>query len=192
MAKRLQRRDRHWNFALVTLSVVTTLCGVAMLNDSSIYGQRGSALWALIGVCTLAASLVIANASYNPRSHDAFRAYRILQKQWADIEQQNQHTRSARKRQLLADAHNIAYQEVLDSIPNHSSADYYSTVYITRNKCRVSPPPGKKYVEQVTFWGKTQVRVEQLLSLAGTAAPLAIALLSLAALIPVAAWLANG
>jgi hypothetical protein len=192
MAKRLQRRDRHWNFTLVTLSVVTTLCGVAMVNDASIYGERGSALWALIGVCTLAASLVIANASYNSRSHEAFRAYRVLQKQWADIEQHNQHVKSDRKRRYLADRHNNIYQEVLDSIPNHSSADSYSTIYVTRNVLQKLPPVGKKYVEHVTFWGNVQIKFEQALSVAGTATPLVIALLSLAALIPVAIWLLNG
>ncbi|WP_316307950.1 SLATT domain-containing protein [Clavibacter michiganensis] len=192
MAKRLQRRDRHWGFALVALSIVTTLSGVAMIGDETIYGNRGSSLWALIGVCTLAASLILANASYNARSHEAFRAYRLLQKQWADIDYDHQHVKSLRKRHRLAARHNSRYQELLDSIPNHSTADYYSSIYVTRKKGTITPPTGKRFVERVTRLSQIQIFAERSLSAIGTGVHLALAALSDIALVPIVTWLNNG
>ncbi|WP_143757377.1 SLATT domain-containing protein [Clavibacter michiganensis] len=192
MAKRLQRRDRHWSFALVSLSIVTTLCGVAMIGDPTIYGDRGSSLWALIGVCSLAASLIIANASYNARSHEALRAYRLLQRQWTDIDYDHQHVRSAGKRRRLASKHNSRYQELLDSMPNHSSADYYSVVHVTRKKGVVDIPLGKSFIEHATLVGQLQIYAERTLSIIGTAIPLALAALAGVALVPIAIWINNG
>lgn len=190
MAKRLQRRDRYWTFALICLSVTSTLSSVALLTDSTIYGANGATRWTLMGVGTLAVSLVLANADYRTRSEEAFRAYRQLQRLWARLDYQSQQLvrRSSRKKCALEG--DASYQGLLDSMPNHSPSDYYSSVRIFT---KGDAPYDKNNAEHEVMSRSdvTSARAQQIASAAGTGVPLLISGLSVLSLAPVIVFFTN-
>ena len=191
MAKRLQRRDRHWTFALICLSVTSTLSAVALLSDSMIYGTKGGTLWTLMGVGTLAVSLVLANADYRTRSEDAFRAYRQIQRLWAQLDHESQQVRRRRVRKKRAVEGDVNYQRLLDSMPNHSPSDYYSSVRIFR---ATLTPYDKDNPEHEFISGSRflSARAQQAASAAATGVPLLISGLSALSLAPIAVFFTHG
>ena len=191
MAKRLQRRDRYWTFALICLSVTSTLSAVALLTDSSIYGAEGATLWTLMGVGTLAVSLVLANADYRTRSEDAFRAYRQLQRLWARLAYQSQQLVRRNGRRKHAIEGDASYQGLLDSMPNHSPSDYYSSVRLF-TKAAAPYDKGNAEHELMSRSKVASARAQQLASAAGTAVPLLISGVSALSLSPVIVFFTNG
>lgn len=187
MAKRLQRRERNWNAALITLSCVSTVAAVALLSAPGLYGERGSTLWALIGVVTLAVSLVVANADYRVRAISAFSHYRRLQRLWADLDFINLSTASVRRRRAGLKVGDERYQAILDEIPNHSSADFFSVMRLHHKGSSVYSAEQWSHLS-VTFGQRLAIYGSRSASMAMTAAPLVIAGASLIALVPVIGW----
>jgi hypothetical protein len=191
MAKRLQRRDRYWSFALVCLSASSTLSAVALLRDPSVYGDEGSLLWALTGIAILATSLIFANANYRERADHAFRAYRELQHLWVKIHYLNSQVKPSGRRLRRAKLLDTEYQDLLDNIPNHSQPDFFSTVTIytrpDRGFCQKNP-------EHILLSRPKafRARVDQAFSAIGTVTPLALSAISVLAVVPVVILITNG
>lgn len=191
MAKRLQRRDRYWNLALVCLSLVSTLSAVALLADPEIYGSNGPTLWALIGVATLAASLISANANYKTRSEEAFGAYRRLQRLWVRINHFSAKERSQRRRSKHFKIYDDEYQSILDAISNHSPADYYFSVKLYTRASGWYEPTNSEHL-LLSRWALVQARATQATSALGTCIPLCVSIVALTTLVPIAIFLADG
>lgn len=184
MAKRLQRRDRLWNAALIVLSCVSVIAAVALLSDDKIYGERGDLLWATIGIVTLAVTLVVTNADYRVRSSNAFTEYRQLQRLWVDLDRAASRLNGAAERLVAADELDARYQKLLDKIPNHSGADFFTNMTIFS--------PGQPSFDEAdwshfeaTGWDRMNIYGARLASGTLTGLPAALAIIALAALIPV-------
>lgn len=189
MAKRLQRRDRNWNFALICLSANSTIAAVALLSEPNLYGNRGPTLWALMGVMTLAISLVIANADYKSRSESAFRDYRDLQRLWSKAHNDDAGARRAAVRTSILRNTDLAYQRLLDRMPNHSAADFYNAVRLFGpTSCGFDDSNDVHLqVRRAEFCRVILLKIATWLL---TEFPIILALLSFIALIPIVAWLA--
>ncbi|MGN7191921.1 SLATT domain-containing protein [Curtobacterium sp. MCBA15_004] len=185
MAKRLQRRDRLWNAALIVLSCVSVIAAVALLSDERIYGERGDLLWASIGIVTLAVTLVVTNADYRVRSTNAFTEYRELQRLWVDLDRVVSRSNDTAERLHAADDLNARYQKLLDMIPNHSGADFFANMTIfsrehpSFNRCDWSH-------FEASRWDRVNIYGARLASGTLTALPVVLAITALAALVPVA------
>ncbi|MCJ1702120.1 SLATT domain-containing protein [Rathayibacter festucae] len=191
MAKRLQRRNRHWNLALICLSLVSTLSAVALLADPEIYGTNGPTLWALIGVTTLAASLISAIANYKTRSEDAFSAYRRLQRLWVRIHHSSAKEKFQGRRSKYFRTYDDEYQAVLDAISNHSPADYYFSVKLFTRASKWYEPTNSEHL-LLSPLASVQARATQVTSALGTGIPLFISIVALTMLVPIAFFLADG
>lgn len=191
MAKRLQRRDRYWTFALVCLSATSTLSAVALLAEPAVYGARGAVLWALMGVGTLAVSLVLANADYKTRSEDAVRAYRQLHRLWTDLDRDAQTFQRKGRRAKVALEGDDRYQVLLDSMPNHSQADYYSSVQLFVEGQRGFDKENPAH-EKTSPWRFLVARGQQIASAVGTLVPVIVAGLSFLALMPIVTFVLHG
>jgi len=187
MAKRLQRRERNWTAALITLSCVSTIAAVALLSAPALYGTRGATLWALMGVVTLAVSLVVANADYRVRAINAFSHYRQLQKLWAELDFVNMSSASVRKRSLQVRSGDAIYQKLLDEIPNHSSADFFSVVELHSIGSQTYNAEEWSHL-RVNLRQRVAIYCSRSASAVLTSIPLMIAAVSLLALIPVIGW----
>jgi len=131
MEKRLSARSRAWNAALIALTSASSLAGVSLLVDESIYGPRGALLLTLFGLLTLVASLVVTNAQYGVRARAAAENYRAVQQLSVVAErlrtEEKPHRQIKKIRQL-----EVQYQDLMNHSENHSAADYVNAVGILR------------------------------------------------------------
>lgn len=124
MGKRIQRRGLLWNGALVAVSAAAAVSSIVLLRFPAAYAGDGELLLAIIGVFTLTASLVVANANYSVRARDAFGAYRSIQRLSARVES----SVNAANLDGELDEIDSEYQLILDNSENHSAADYFRAV----------------------------------------------------------------
>ncbi|MCS3429034.1 hypothetical protein M2388_002713 [Leucobacter aridicollis] len=117
-SKRMRARALTWNTLLVTSSTVTTVISIILLADPLAYGANGSALLVVVGVLAFAASLLVTSANHAARAETFFRGYRDLQRLWVKVCSSIETNSDAPER--LEEE----YQQLLDQLPNHSTADH--------------------------------------------------------------------
>ncbi|NYF09353.1 hypothetical protein HDC94_000509 [Leifsonia sp. AK011] len=188
-----------WNAVLVTSAVVLAINGVIQIIAPEIFGSRGATMFAVVSILTLVNSLLVASANYPVRALQYFRAYRDLQRFWAELD-----STSVRRMPDLANWE-ARYQRLLDEVPNHTQADFrvafpprlraYWAWKDRRARSRLgargsSRPP---YVATESHellllgpWAFARLRV--LSSWAFTYLPLALAVLVALTLIPTVRW----
>ena len=118
--ERLVRRGQAWSVALVSLATATTITSVALLSDSSIFGDKGATLLAALSIISLVLSLVVSNANYGARGAQMQSCYKRIQQISLRAEQMQLEAASiANEERLRAD-----YMSAVESSENHSHADY--------------------------------------------------------------------
>jgi hypothetical protein len=185
LAKRILTRGRLWNTALISSSVASSVVGVAMLGDNSIYGPQGEFLWVVFGVLTLSASLIVTSARYGEQALLCRQSYRTAQRLSMEIWNDHKRTSRQQERNRLFISHNQRYQKYLDETLNHSQADYWRTQ--RRNPARkeqksaVAAQPSTRRPRGILFFDT-----------AATWAPIILSLGAFALVFPAVAWLAGG
>lgn len=121
-SQRLQTRAMVWNAVLIGMSVATSVAGIGLLTNSSLFGEHGQVLLCSTSVLTLATSLVVTSRDYTGRARDMTANYRKIQRLSADLER-NRSTSDVFK--IDVDRLYRRYNDLLDESENHTSADYY-------------------------------------------------------------------
>ncbi|WP_298662297.1 SLATT domain-containing protein [uncultured Leifsonia sp.] len=190
-AQRMQNRGRLWNAALISLSTASALVSVAMLKDATIYGPNGAYLWCAIGVLTLIASLVIANAGYGEKAALLFEAYRQFQRISVDADFASRTLRLRGSRQRTFERLNSEYQLLLDRTPNHSPVDFARamTWRLDREDAAKPERPSYRYVSLVEL---AKWRALIALDIGINCIPIVLAMGSAALLVPTLAWMIGG
>lgn len=160
MGKRIQARGKAWNAALVALSTAAAIASMALLREPEAYGSQGDLLFAMVGVLTLVASLVVANANYGVRAQEAFSAYRAIQKIAAKLEGmpnfKDRENHAATMGEIDRD-----YQYILDNSDNHSAADFFTGVpgRLKSKRHRCSGKTDHRHVSLHTWLSEQAIRV---------------------------------
>ena len=193
MARRLQRRGLAWNSALVALSTSTVISSIVLLGEDSVYGSRGAYIFAVLGVLTLVASLLVASAGYQDKARHAFETYRQLQRLAVLLEAiASNPPRSRRKADLRVRELDDAYQTILDHSDNHSQADFASAIRIrlkSRKNHVCRPVAGEDCVPLVVAVWRWMLRVGQI---AMSAVPVFLAIVGIVLASPAILWMARG
>lgn len=132
---RLHARFHAWNVSMIALSGSVVVAGLGLLKDSNMYGSQGDLLLAAVGVMSLVASLVVANANYGARSENMERSYKQIQALSVLVESFYADPQSAtvgRYELMRGD-----YAQLLETSENQSSGDY------ARAKASSRTPPSR-------------------------------------------------
>jgi len=194
MAQRLQNRGSYWNGALISLAVSSSISSVSLLVNPRLYGSAGPLALVIIGIFTLVASLIVANADYAGRARHAFDTYRAIQRlSVRAAAQASVRPWSKSKLRKIYASLDDPYQDVLDKSDNHSAADFARAIH-SRPKRRTDVSGAKTPVGvQVVSRSTMLLRHTQVFgSTVVTCLPLALTVGACLSLLPVAVWIAQG
>ncbi|WP_209559701.1 hypothetical protein [Frigoribacterium sp. PvP032] len=190
-AKRLQSRGRSWTAALISLSLASTLVSIALLQEPSLYGDRGPFLWCAVGVLTLTASLVLGSAGYSEKSTLGFEAYRDFQRIAVDAAFADASHNSGRRRRRSFRRLNAEYQLLLDRTANHSTGDFAWAVQwksIRKQGTNIETP----LVNYVTPTEMARRQLDRFWSTALSSLPAVLIAASVLSVTPIALWAIRG
>ncbi len=121
--ERLNARNHAWNASMVALSAAVAVASIGVLTDPGMYGARGETVLAALGVMSLVASLVVANANYGARSRNMESNFKRIQELSVIAEGffVNAATATCQEYERLR----REYHSLIDAAENHTSGDHH-------------------------------------------------------------------